>query len=227
MFNAMLPKLRRAHAQADVNELKSTVADVPLTGLRCRICLLVDPTIACDGEITDHKPGFLRAWSRKKWIIESRVRIVLRHTVIRGQLEYCMPQSHGFSIGVNCGESEYVRRQHRIPVDVAALLVLKNETETLPIRIFDVSPDGLGLLVPHPIPVDSCISVLLDDGKVFGLTRYCHKQGDMFRVGFATQTFIPSKDRAARAESYRRRVIGDEAAAAFTLATMLNRLTGH
>jgi len=76
------------------------------------------------------------------------------------------------------------RREPRFQIERQLWITLFGEPEiSLPARIKNVSPRGIGLELQGPVAVGSALKFELDDALLLGEVIYCRDDGDSFYVG--------------------------------------------
>lgn len=105
---------------------------------------------------------------------------------------------NGYVVGARlmAGLNGEIRREPRIPVEIAARVTTSDMPGSVPGKLVDISRSGLGLKVPRNIPTNTGVIVELHSGIAFGEVRHCSKSGkDMWRVGLSLDEFISNRDR--------------------------------
>ena len=105
---------------------------------------------------------------------------------------------NGYVVGARlmAGLNGEIRREPRIPVEIAARVTTSDMQGSVPGKLVDISRSGLGLKVPRNIPPGVGVIVELNSGIAFGEVRHCGKSGkDTWRIGLSLDEFISNRDR--------------------------------
>lgn len=159
-----------------------------------RLRFLSSPETVLEVRIRRVNNGFIKLFSANRIAIDARVEILFNGQSITAQVAYCTAKGEGYCVGISFGESGFVRRELRLPVDLPAQLTLPECSSPVPIRVLDMSPSGLGLAVPTQIAQGTGVAVDLGYGTVFGEIRYCLENTGYYRAGLALEEFIPSEN---------------------------------
>lgn len=128
---------------------------------------------------------------------ERRLEIVFDGRRIECQVVYCQPEStNQYHIGVRMahGNTEGLRAEPRIPVDLEAKLNIPGVELPFQGRVVNISASGLGLLLDKEVPMGELAYVELEIGFAFGEIRHCSKTANGFRVGLKLDEFISKDD---------------------------------
>jgi hypothetical protein len=89
------------------------------------------------------------------------------------------------------------RLEKRFQVSAEASLFSPTFTGAVPIpvKILDVSTNGLGIKAPEMIPCGTSVQVVLEHAFVLGEVRYCIRQGDVFHTGVLVRNVLRSAKR--------------------------------
>lgn len=169
--------------------------------LPCQIQFLNSPETIADVRVRRVNHGFLKLFSRKKFPVDTRIQILFKGQVLKGEITYCNVERDGYSVGATFGGPGAIRRELRVPVDLPALLTLPQCSSGTKARIVDMSASGLGLLVPMEIAVGTGVAVDFAHGTAFGEIRHCVPQKGYYRAGLALEEFIPAEGSKARPSS--------------------------
>jgi PilZ domain len=159
--------------------------------LPCQIQFPNSPKTISDVRVRRVNHGFIKLFSRNKLPINSRVQILFKGKLINAEVTYCNVEQDGYSVGTTFGAPGAVRRELRVPVDFPALLTLPQCSTGTKAKIVDMSPSGLGMLVPVEIPIGTGVAIDFAHGTAFGEIRHCVPQKGYYRAGVALEEFIP------------------------------------
>jgi hypothetical protein len=137
---------------------------------------------------------------------ERRVEVSFDGRRIECQVVYCHPDgADNFNLGIRMahGNSEGLRAEPRIPVDLEAKVNIPGIVLPIPGRVVNISASGLGLLLDKEVPTDELAYVELEIGFAFGEIRHCSKISSGYRVGLKLDEFLSRDDEvlAARKRS--------------------------
>jgi hypothetical protein len=136
---------------------------------------------------------------------ERRLEIVFDSRRIECQVVYCHPEGADYNLGVRMAHSnsEALRAEPRIPVDLDAKVNIPGVELPIPGRVVNISASGLGLLLDREIPTQELAYVELEIGFAFGEIRHCSKTSSGYRVGLKLDEFLSRDDEvlAARKRS--------------------------
>jgi hypothetical protein len=161
--------------------------------LACQIQHRNSPETLTEARVRRVNHGFLKLFSAKSFPVDSHVQIMFKGQVINADITYCNMEREGYSVGANFGAPGFIRRELRVPVDLPALLTLPQCSSGTKARIVDMSPSGLGLLVPFEIAIGTGVAIDFAHGTAFGEIRNCVPQKGYFRAGLALEEFIPAE----------------------------------
>jgi anti-sigma factor RsiW len=81
------------------------------------------------------------------------------------------------------------RRSQRVPANDPALIKLihPSVSETLPVKILDVSRDGLKVEVPRLLEAGMTVEIILERSIAIAEVRYCIREGEVYHAGVSIQ----------------------------------------
>jgi hypothetical protein len=132
--------------------------------------------------IIGHERGLLLI-STPFWLtVTCRVWLHFHGKETLAQIQSCTPSNNGHILGAKIVDLR-TRRESRTPTDIPGSLILCGQVSEIPVQIVDVSNSGLGLTVHCEVASYIGVAIKMPGGFTFGVTRYCRKEKDFFRVG--------------------------------------------
>lgn len=139
--------------------------------------------------------GFIQLSSPVYLLKDTRLYVIFDRQRIEIEVVYCKPESSDrYLIGarMNPEPNGSMRREPRLPLDLAAKVTAAHLTAPITSRVVDMSRNGMGLTLPFELPVGTSVSVELRYGIAIGEVRHCtEKSPGVWRVGLWMEEFVP------------------------------------
>jgi hypothetical protein len=88
-------------------------------------------------------------------------------------------------------KSDAARADRRVPVDLPATLHIAGETQSMRVKVTDMSPAGFGIELSKALPLGARVCVSFAEALAFGEVRFCRENApDVFFVGFKLEEYI-------------------------------------
>jgi hypothetical protein len=103
------------------------------------------------------------------------------------------PGAHAdfYKLAVVEDKSGAARADRRVLVDLPATLHIAGETESIRVRVSDMSASGMGIELFKALPLGTRVCVSFTEGLAFGEVRFCRqKAADCFVIGFRLEEYI-------------------------------------
>ena len=140
------------------------------------------------GAIHVRVPEFLRTKSMRVWFSEN--------CHIDGQLIFCRAEENAYRAGIHFPPDPQQQRRSelRVPLTNESAVVTQLEGQTharFDAQAIDISRSGLGLMMDHPLTVNTWVKVELSFAIVFAEVMYSKPDpGGGYRVGLRMETLL-------------------------------------
>lgn len=139
--------------------------------------------------------GLIELWSPIFLKLEQKVAVDCDGRSFLSRVAYCRSHYGGiYTVAIRTAPDLYVRSAHRIPVDLSTKLSVVGSPTSIPVRVVDLSPSGVGMELKVPVPVGARASVHLGYRLVLGEIRHCAPKLDRYRAGLLLENVVRCDD---------------------------------
>ena len=180
-----------------------------LRGLRLD-ARVTSPTweIGLTAQVHDFTPGEVILLLDDEITAGTRVMVQVETCSFAGDILFCEPHGARWEAHISFDDVDAtgLRRTPRFPVSIPSRVFSAASDDPIEGRIVDISGEGLGIELPHELPMQSNIAVQSEENTALGVVRHCRPlPSGLFRCGVQLHHIVrkdPDLEKAAAAESH-------------------------
>ena len=124
---------------------------------------------------------------------DQKLQMVCTGQMIESVVAFCRRRTGGvYDVAVEVCRKIDARKEVRIAADLTTRLFLAGSPTAIAVKVFNLSPSGLGIELPSPIPSGAQVSVEMGSRTVQGEIRHCARNEHKYRAGIQLEKLIPS-----------------------------------